>query len=161
MSDDRRTVELPDTIELPRLLDFYELQTAEETGIAEFYDNLRAGRLTTTRCADCEEVHFPPRIVCPECHSEALEYVDLPETGELFAFSTVRAGAPLGMEDEVPFVTGIVDLGAVRLSARIDDAVYDDLSIGDAVELSVVDIDGPTDRERVFFRFEPADDGGD
>lgn len=160
MSDDHRTVELPETIELPRLLDFYELQTAEHTGIVEFYDNLREGRLTTTRCADCEELHFPPRIVCPECHGDALEYVELPETGELFAFSTVRAGAPLGMEDEVPFVTGIVDLGEIRLSARIDGADYDDLSIGDPVELSVVDIDGPTDHERAFFRFEPTACGG-
>lgn len=161
MSEERPTVEIPDTIGLPRLLDFYELQTEEHTGIAEFYDNLRAGRLTTTRCSDCGEVHFPPRIVCPSCHSEALEYVELPDTGELFAFSTVRAGAPLGMEDEVPFVTGIVDLGEVRLSARIDGADYEDLSIGETVELSVVDIDGPADHERVFFRFEPADDGGD
>ncbi|MCO8267048.1 MULTISPECIES: Zn-ribbon domain-containing OB-fold protein [Haloferax] len=160
MSDDRGTVEIPDTIELPRLLDFYELQTDEHTGISEFYENLRDGRLTTTECSDCGALHFPPRIVCPECHSEALEYVELPDEGELFAFSTVRAGAPLGMEDEVPFVTGIVDLGDVQLSAHIDGAEYDDLTIGDPVELRVVDIDGPADHERVFFRFEPTD-GGD
>ncbi|SFS12616.1 hypothetical protein SAMN05216559_4089 [Halomicrobium zhouii] len=155
MSDDRDAVELPDTIELPRLLDFYELQTAEHTGIHEFYERLREGQLSTTRCSDCGDVQFPPRIVCPECHSDDLEYVDLPHEGELFAFSMVRAGAPLGMEDEVPFVTGIVEVGDVRLSARIDGADYDDLAIGDPVELNVVEIDGPADHERVFYRFEP------
>ena len=61
----------------------------------------------------------------------------------------------MGMEDEVPFVTGIVDLGDVQLSARIDDAEYDDLAIGDPVELKIVEIDGPGDDERVFYRFEP------
>ncbi|MFB6353998.1 MAG: zinc ribbon domain-containing protein, partial [Halobacteriales archaeon] len=61
--DARDTVELPETIELPRLLDFYELQTAEHTGIHEFYENLRDGRLTTTECDDCGELLFPPRIV--------------------------------------------------------------------------------------------------
>lgn len=152
---DHDTIELPETIELPRLLDFYELQTAEHTGIHEFYENLREGQLSTTRCRDCGELQFPPRIVCPECRSDDLEYVDLPHEGELFAFSTVRAGAPLGMEAEVPFVTGIVDLGDVRLSSRIDGAEYDDLAIGDPVELNVVEIDGPVDHERVFFRFEP------
>ena len=150
----RDVVDVPDTIELPRLLDFYELQTAEHTGIHEFYANLRDGRLSTTECADCGALHYPPRIVCPECHGDDLAYVDLPDEGELFAFSTVRAGAPLGMEDEVPFVAGIVDLGDVRLSARID-AEYDDLAIGDPVALKVVDIDGPADHERVFYRFEP------
>jgi len=152
---DRDVVEIPKTVELPRLLDFYELQNQETTEIVEFYDNLRDGQLTTTQCEECGELHFPPRIVCPECRSEDLEYVDLPHEGELFAFSTVRAGAPMGMEDEVPFVTGIVDLGDVQLSARIDDAEYDDLAIGDPVELKIVEIDGPVDHERVFYRFEP------
>lgn len=154
----RDTVELPDHIELPRLLDFYDLQTPETTGIAEFYDNLRAGELTTTECADCGAVHFPPRIVCPECLSEDLEYVALPDRGELFAFSEVRAGAPLGMEDDPPFVIAIVDLGDVRLSARIDDARSEDLEIGDPVQLKVLDVDGPEEHERVWFRFEPARD---
>ncbi|WP_410767482.1 Zn-ribbon domain-containing OB-fold protein [Haloferax sp. DFSO60] len=161
MSEERTTVEVPDTIGLPRLLDFYELQTEDHTGIAEFYTNLREGQLTTTQCTACEELHFPPRIVCPSCHSDSLEYVELPDTGELFAFSTVRAGAPLGMEDEVPFVTGIVDLGDVKLSSRIDNTTYEELAIGDSVELSIVEIDGGADHERVFFRFEPTDTGGD
>ncbi|MGQ4557589.1 OB-fold domain-containing protein [Halobellus sp. GM3] len=152
---DRDVVEIPKTIDLPRLLDFYELQDEENTQISEFYDNLRDGRLTTTQCRDCGDLQFPPRIVCPECHSDDLEFVDLPDEGELFAFSTVRAGAPMGMESEVPFVTGIVDLGEVRLSARIDGAEYEDLSIGDPVELKIVEIDGPVDDERVFYRFEP------
>ncbi len=152
---DHDTIELPETIELPRLLDFYELQSAAHTGIHEFYENLRHGQLSTTRCRDCGNLQFPPRIVCPECQSDDLEYVDLPHEGELFAFSTVRAGAPLGMQSEVPFVIGIVDLGDVQLSSRIDNAEYDDLEIGDPVELNVTEIDGPVDHERVFFRFEP------
>lgn len=155
MSDDRPTVDLPETIRLPRLLDFYDLQTAEHTRIHEFYDALRDGRLTTTECRDCGDLQFPPRVVCPECHSEDLAWTDLPHEGELFAFSAMRAGAPLGMEDDVPFVTGIVDLGPVQLSARIDGADYEDLAIGDPVALRVVDVEGGADHERVFYRFEP------
>lgn len=155
----RETVDLPDTIELPRLLDFYELQTAEHTRIHEFYDRLRDGVLSTTRCTECGALHYPPRVVCPECTGDDLEYVDLPETGELYAFSAVRGGAPMGMADDVPFTVGVVDLDGVdvRLSARIDGADVDDLEIGDPVRLKVVDIDGPADHERVFYRFEPTE----
>ncbi|MFC6719239.1 Zn-ribbon domain-containing OB-fold protein [Natrialbaceae archaeon GCM10025810] len=159
----RERVSVPNEIELPRLLDFYELQTDDQTQIHEFYENLREGRLTTTRCRDCDEIHFPPRIVCPECTGDDLEYVDLPHEGELFAFSEVRGGLPIGLaEHDVPYVVGVVDLGPVTLSARVDGAAYDDLEIGDPVALKIVEIDGPTDEERVFYRFEPAnanDDG--
>jgi uncharacterized protein len=159
-SDDgeRERVSVPDRIEFPRLLDFYELQTEDQTKIHEFYDNLRDSQLTTTQCRDCDEIHFPPRIVCPECTSDDLEYVDLPHEGELFAFSEVRGGLPLGLrEHDVPYVVAVVDLGPVTLSGRVDDASYSDLEIGDPVSLKIVEIDGPTNEERVFYRFEPAD----
>ncbi|WP_247004705.1 Zn-ribbon domain-containing OB-fold protein [Halosolutus gelatinilyticus] len=156
----RERVSVPTEIELPRLLDFYELQTDNHTRIHAFYDNLREGRLTTTRCLDCEEIHFPPRIVCPECTGDDLEYVDLPHEGELYAFSAVRGGLPIGLrEHDVPYVVAVVDLGPVRLSARVDGATHDDLEIGDPVTLKIVEIDGPTDEERVFYRFEPVPDG--
>ncbi|MFB6268790.1 MAG: Zn-ribbon domain-containing OB-fold protein [Halobacterium sp.] len=151
----RATVTVPDEIELPRLLDFYDLQDADHTRISEFYDRLREGSLSTTECQDCGELHFPPRVVCPECMSDDLAYVSLPHEGTLHAFSTVRGSGPLGMDP--PFVTGVVDLDGVdvRLSARIHGAEYDDLSIGDPVSLVVVDVDGPTDQHRVFYRFRP------
>ncbi|SDK59493.1 Zn-ribbon domain-containing OB-fold protein [Natronorubrum texcoconense] len=155
---ERERVSVPDEVELPRLLDFYELQTEDQTQIHEFYENLRDGQLTTTQCTDCEAIHFPPRIVCPKCTSDDLEYVDLPHEGELFAFSEVRGGLPMGLsEHDVPYVVGVVDLGPVRLSGRVDDAAYSDLEIGDPVSLKIVEIDGPTDEERVFYRFEPQD----
>ena len=96
-------------------------------------------------------------MVCPDCLGDDLGYVALPDRGELFAFSEVRAGAPIGMEDDVPFVIAIVDLGPVRLSARIEGSRSDDLAIGDPVELRVVEVDGPADHDRVWFRFAPAE----
>ena len=155
---DRPTVELPESIQLPRLLDFYELPTPEHTQIAEFYERLDGGSLSTTECTDCGERHFPPRIICPECHSDALTFVELPDTGELFAFTEVRAGAPLGMEDDVPFVVGIVEIDGLRMSARIDEARAEALAIGDTVSLRIVDVAGPGDEERVFYRFVPTDE---
>lgn len=151
----RETVTVPDEVELPRLLDFYDLQDPDHTQIHEFYDNLREGDLTTTQCEGCGELHFPPRVVCPACLSDDLAYTGLPHRGTLHSFTEVRGTAAIGMNEDVPFVAGVVDLGEVRLSARIDDAGYDDLSIGDPVGLKIVDIDGPTDQERAFYRFEP------
>lgn len=139
--------------DLPFLLDFYPLQGADETRIHPFFDALREGRFTTTRCAGCDSLLWQPRVVCPHCNSEDLEWVDLPTEGELYAATTVYAGLPMGLEDAAPMGIGIVELAVggdepLRVLSRIDDG--EGLSIGDRVRFKTVDLpDG-----RVFYRFE-------
>jgi hypothetical protein len=127
------------------------LEDATQTGLSKFYDALREGRLTTTRCPSDATITWPPRAVCPKCHTAALEWIDLPRSGTLYAFSAVLAGAPLGMEADVPFAVGLVDLeGApMRLFGRLVGRPWTELSVGDRVTFEPFDLpDG-----RVFYRF--------
>jgi len=133
--------------------DFYPLQSPDQTRIFPFFENLKRGRLTTTKCAKCGTVLWQPRVVCPNCNGDAMEWVDLPRDGRVYAFTAVYAGAPLGFEQDVPFVVAIVELDGspVKVVARIDDATYESLRIGDRVRLKVFELaDG-----RVWFRFVP------
>lgn len=75
--------------------------------------------------------------------------------GELYSFTEVRGTAAIGMNEDTPFVVGVVNLSDIRLSARIDDTEYDALTIGDPVRLKIVEINGPTEQNRVFYRFVP------
>ena len=135
-------------IKLPYMLDFYPLQDEKSTRISKFFQNLKERRLTTTKCKMCGKLLWPTRIVCPECLSENLEWVDLGVEGELYAFTEMRLGAPLGFVEDVPFCVGIVKIGGLLISARIDDAKHEDLEIGDKVGLKIVELpDG-----RVFYR---------
>jgi len=131
--------------------DFYPLQSPEHTRIHPFFENLKGGRLTTTRCTKCGTVHWQPRVVCPRCNGDALEWIDLPRAGRVFAFTAVYAGAPLGMEKDVPFVVAVIELDGspIKVVARIDGAKYEDLRIGDPVALRVIDLEDG----RVWFRF--------
>jgi len=138
-------------IKLPQMLDFYPLEDEKETRISLFFKNLKEGRLTTTKCKRCEKLLWPPRIVCPECLSDELEWVDLGSEGELYAFTEMRLGAPLGFVEDVPFCIGIVKISGLSISARIDDARYEDLKIGDRVQLKIVELEDG----RVFYRFVP------
>lgn len=135
----------------PAAFDFFPAEEARETGLVPFFTALRAGRLTTTRCARDGELMWPPRLVCPRCHCRDVTWVDLPGRGRLYAFSAVLAGAPLGMEDQVPFVVGLVDLdGApLRLFGRIVGAPWEALAVGDPVGVEPFD----TGDGRVFYRF--------
>jgi len=136
-------------IGLPFMLDFYPLQDEKNTRISQFFKNLKEGHLTTTKCKECGKLLWPPRIVCPECLSESLEWVDLGAEGELYAFTEIRLGAPLGFVEDMPFCVGIIKIGGLLISARIDDAKYEDLKIGDKVSLKIVELPD----NRVFYRF--------
>ena len=142
-------IKRPETIKLPSMLDFYPLEDEKYTRISQFFKNLKEGRLTTTKCKRCAQLLWPPRIVCPNCLSDELEWVDLGTEGELYAFTEMRLGAPLGFVDDMPFCIGLVKIGGLLITARIDDAKYEDLKIGDRVRLKIVQLpDG-----RVFYRF--------
>ncbi len=135
----------------PYLLDFFPPETEAGTRLVRFFDRLREGRLSTTRCAKDDLLHWPPRTACPRCHTEELEWVDLPDRGRLYAFSAVLAGAPQGMERDVPFAVGLVDLdGApLRLFGRVDGRPWNELEIGATVRVESYEVpDG-----RVFYRF--------
>jgi uncharacterized protein len=139
----------------PFLLDFFPLEGPDQTRLSRFYDRLREGRLSTTRCPKDGDWHWPPRIACPKCHSEELEWADLPESGRIYAFSAVLGGAPLGMEAEVPFAVGLVDLEGVplRLFGRIEGRPWPQLKVGDPVRVESYSLgDG-----RVFYRFRTVD----
>jgi uncharacterized protein len=138
-------------VKRPFLLDFFPLETDRETRLSRFYDRLREGRLSTTRCPMDDLVHWPPRTACPKCHTEELVWTDLPERGRVYAFSAVLVGAPLGMEADVPFAVGLVDLDGVplRLFGRIEGKPWNALRVGEAVRVEPYDIgDG-----RFFYRF--------
>ncbi len=150
----------------PVTMDLWPMEAREFNRIYEFYDNLKAGRFTTTKCKKCGHVAYPPRIICPECYSEELEYIDLPKKGKVIVFTEQLRGVPLGFE--APLVHAWIDLGAnspvKRILSRIINCPAGRLKEGDEVQFVVFDVPAhPIEikketkmAERVFFAFEPA-----
>jgi len=106
---------------LPYLLDLYPLESPTQTRLSPFFEALHQGRFTTTRCRKDGKLLWPPRVVCPVCHTAELEWVDLPSTGRVYAFSALLAGAPIGQETDLPRVVGLVELDGspLRLFGRL------------------------------------------
>lgn len=142
-------IKRPETVKLPYMLDFYPLEDEKNTRVSQFFKNLKEGKLTTTKCKRCGKISWPPRIVCPNCHSEELGWIDLGTEGEIYAYTEVRLGAPLGFCQDAPFCVGIVKIGGLLISSRIDNAKYDNLKIGDKILLKIVELEDG----RVFYRF--------
>jgi len=76
----------------------------------QFWDSLREGRFTTTRCKDCGETTFPPQADCPRCMSGNSEWVDLGTDAELVTFTYVQV-TPTSFVDSGPYHVAIGRLG--------------------------------------------------
>ena len=149
----------------PSTMDMWPIEAKEFNRVWPFYENLKQGRFTTTKCKDCGFVAYPPRVICPECYSENLEYVDLPKKGKVMVFSEEVKGVPLGFQS--PLIHAVIDLGADpvrRLLTRIINCPAGALKQGDEVQLTIFEIPsipiekgkaGTIMAGRVFFAFEP------
>jgi hypothetical protein len=143
-------------------MDFYPLEAPEFNRISKFYENLAQNKFTTAKCKKCGATPFPPRVVCPECNSEDMEWVELADHGKVIQYSEEVAGVPLGFE--TPLIHAIVDLGhGLRMISRIANCPAGQLKEGDEVKLFVFPIppmyidtrEGTKESPRVFFAFEP------
>ncbi len=104
----------------------------QDRAAEEFFSRLSEGKFQSTRCRGCGRVHYPPRVVCPECLSGEMEWVDLPCEGILLAFTWQEAA----IRCRKPEVLGLVELeGVGNVFTRVD-APYEDLHIGMRVTFS-------------------------
>ena len=123
-------------------------QSPDQNRVYPFYDHLRENRLTTTECQDCGQITWPPKIVCNECMSDNLKWIDFPPTGKIYAFTIQEAGIPPGFEAPLAFALIDFDNGVRIISALVDTDVTK-VTVGASVALKVVE--APRDRVLFFF----------
>jgi uncharacterized OB-fold protein len=145
-------------------MDMWPLETQEFNRIYTFYDNLRAGKFTTTKCKKCGHVAFPPQVICPKCWSEDLEWVELPQKAKVVAVTETLAGAPAGFPVPLIIAWLTFDHPALKhLIGRIINCKEGEVKEGDEVKFVVFDVPShPMDVkketkicDRVFYAFEP------
>lgn len=102
-------------------------------------------RLAGVRCTACGTFGFPAQLACARCGS-ATEVVALPDDGTVWSCTVQRLApkAPFVSEGEYePFAVAYVDLGPVKVEARLAGRPADSWQIGDPVHLVVGDAVGP------------------
>jgi len=146
-------------------LDMWPIEAKEFNRIHEFYENLREGKFTTTKCKKCGWVAYPPRVICPGCYSDELEWIELPKKGKGTVAVEKWGGVPICYEP--PLIDAWIDLGedspVKHILSRMVNCPPETLKEGDEVQLVVFDVPAhPIElkketikAERVFFAFEP------
>jgi uncharacterized OB-fold protein len=101
-------------------------------------------QLIGSRCAACAIVTFPRQDSCPRCGSTDMAEHLLDRRGRLWAWTTQSFPPPsppyagLSGKDFVPFGIGYVELGDVKVEARLTEADPDNLTAGMEMELVLI-----------------------
>jgi uncharacterized OB-fold protein len=120
---------------------------------APFWDATRDRRFVLPWCADCEQGIWYPRLVCPYCLGETIEWRDAAGTGTVHAYSIQPKPGPGRDADDGPYVVALVDLDeGVRMMTNIVGCDPVDVRVGMAVELTWQ----PLSDGRHLALFEPA-----
>lgn len=95
-----------------------------------FVTALEDGAVQVQRCCACGLRQAPAGHACRACGQTALEWVELEETGRVYAITTVHRAPDADFVDLVPFDVAIVDFGdGLRLMGHVAEG----LSIGETV----------------------------
>ena len=81
---------------------------------------------------------MPPTPFCPECQSQALDWVVIAGGGIVFSYTVVTRAIIAGMEDDLPYVPAVIELpeaGGVKLISNIVDCPLSAIAIGAACAL--------------------------
>jgi hypothetical protein len=75
-----------------------------------FWKAAKQNVFTIQKCKACGSHIFIPRICCPECFSDELDWVVASGKGTVYSYTVVYNNAPSRFQSEMPFVIAIVRL---------------------------------------------------
>jgi uncharacterized OB-fold protein len=98
----------------------------------EYFAGTVREELRVRHCRACGRHHHYPRLACPHCGSDDLEWITASGRGTLHSFTVVRQNGIPPFHEQVPFVVGLVDLDedGARFVAQLPDVAPEDARIG-------------------------------
>ncbi len=82
----------------------------EEADAAPFFEAARRGELQVQTCTGCGRRRFPPRPMCPWCHSLESQWLRQSGRGRIWSFAVPHPPLLPAFVDEAPYVVAVVEL---------------------------------------------------
>jgi uncharacterized OB-fold protein len=99
-----------------------------------FWDACDKGELVAERCAQCRKFRFPPRPMCPHCHSTQRDIVKLSGRGTVYSWIRPQHPKPVGFD--APPIVGVIELEeGFRLVSNVIGIEFEKITVGLPVEV--------------------------
>lgn len=125
---------------------------------APYWEGCRQHELRIPHCNDCDTFFFYPRLYCPRCLSDAIEWRTVSGRGTLLTYVISARPAP-GFENETPYAIAIVKLdeGPHMMTNIVNTEITPgSLTVGLTVEAVFEDVND----EIAIPKFQPVGSGG-
>jgi uncharacterized OB-fold protein len=100
-----------------------------------FWDAADREEFVGQRCGDCGKFRFPPRPMCPYCHSLKREEVKLSGYGTVQAWTMPRHPPPFGFRE--PPIIAVIQLDeGIRFVSNVVGVTLDDMKMDMPVEVA-------------------------
>jgi uncharacterized OB-fold protein len=101
-----------------------------------FWDAADKGEFVGEQCSDCGKLRFPPRPMCPYCHSVKREVVKLSGRGTVYSWILPQHPMPFGFKEPPIVATIELEEGEhYRLVSNLYGVSMDEVKAGMAVEV--------------------------
>lgn len=102
----------------------------------KFWEDLKEGRVSATRCRKCGALHFPPAADCAECLSNDVEWTPLNGEAELLTFTHVIV-RPVSFMQQETYTVGVARLKeGVNVLAWVTGIKRSEIKIGMKLKLT-------------------------
>jgi uncharacterized OB-fold protein len=116
-----------------------------------YWQGAAAGKLLLQKCAACGKLQFFPRVVCVDCFSGDIEWVQAAGTGKVHSFTWVRVPRNPAFKEEAPicYVNIILD-ERVIIESRLVGKGIENVKLGDRVKVGFQETANPDIKLPVF-----------
>ena len=99
-----------------------------------FWDACDKEQLVAERCSHCQKFRFPPRPMCPHCHSTKREHVKLSGRGTVYTWIRPVHPKPVGFNE--PPIVALIELEeGFRLVSNLYGIEFEKITLGMPVEV--------------------------
>ena len=104
---------------------------------APFWEGVAEGKLKLQRCRACGRWQWGPEWICHNCHSDDLEFVEVPPVGRIYSFERVWHPVHPALKNQGPYIVVLVEFpecDQARMVGNLLGDPHQDVAIGDEVQ---------------------------